>query len=1473
MIQKLYSIILIAVLLLSAGSITPTKAQDETLPNKPGLKTLSQLEEYIQKSFSKPAVSGKALLSGQLAPIYSPSLSPQLLDKAPKDECFNGVGQPYSGTVGIGCTDSPFFPNSQPKVNQSYVWGLTQHGNDLFFGTAANPHCMVYGGLLQSSDPSSLETDSYVCEFGDSRYASLVGIYSLGDWRPPKAYAYNTTGLTKSALPEPASPGATVTFSETLGLRSAATYGDLIFLAGPALHTNGINLFAYYAPDHTFISSTVITGYTNVRRWVNVGEDLYVGVAKAVGGGTVLRYTGSYDHSIPADLTNLFNFEEVGIGLGGDAAEITLFNNRLYVNTWPNLAAPTFGASLWMSPPLDDPLTASDSLSWQRVWLINSYEPDPITAALTGGGAMAAADGWLYWGTMHVPFSSFMTHMKAYPPNPAWDYETLLTYEIAGILGSHRAISIFRGRNFDTVPEIQLVYGEQQLPVFKNGSWQILPNNMLGTAPLYGPSGFGNFYNNYTWSMGTYHDELYIGTMDWSYLLQDGIAPLWSQLGLPEDTVLPLPDATPGADLWRIHDQYSVAQPINISGVGNELNYGIRTMVANSQNMYLGTANPMNLLPGGGWELVKMVSSPDLAIEKWATPEMVTVGSTFTYTLRVTNYGFAAAPNVRVHDELQTGVSFISDNLSACLESSPGSGQIYCSLGNLAANDGFTPPWIDLEIYVTAPGTQGYVYNNAFTYCDVFDPNSENDITHLFTLVDVPTELGVTKTANRDWVGPGQNLEYRVNVTNSSSETYVPLLPLNLHNPNNLLIPTYGMASPYPATQTSVAGVRGEVQNASVKLHGLNHARTADLDVMLVSPEGTKVLLMSNAGGGLNFSSMDLTFTDGYPPLPQSTPIVTGTYQPTSYSLIPPVFPGAPSGPMENQLAALQGENPNGVWRLYIYDHQLGYGGFIEGGWTLNLTMKRGLLFDTLPEETTFDYYASLRWVCDEGDPDELTCYMPANLGPGESAPLTFYTLVTDESPSFAFDFRNFVSLVPGGIDLDPTNNTAEVYTTFYPSPDVEIQKSTIYGDTPIPPGATFTYTLDVSNSSASGVGPASGVYVEDDLPTDVNVVSADPRCNSVSPGETDVDCDNLGELWPGDHLNPPLVITVTAPNTVTWITNRAEAGQEQIDADADNVAYLWSLVDLPTDLEIVKTASLENVQIDQPVDYTLRISNLGPGAFVSKLPFQINNPETIDIPAFGVADPYPSAMPPLSGLDGKIANVAVTLTYFDHQHTKDLELLLVGPNGKGVILMSGAGTCTSSVSGDPCQVEAVTITFDDAASGTLPKNDVIGDGTYQPTDYGMVHLFPYPAPLGPYANKLSAFNGLDPNGTWQLFVLDKGLLYNGEIELGWTLNLTLARQVTVHDQLPQAISYDQIQPGIWDCKFVINDVLCTTDNPPVSSEILLGVTTRYTSNLTISNTATVQTDSYDPDLSNNLSVYVMNQWKWWLPVIQLFMP
>lgn len=53
-----------------------------------------------------------------------------------------------------------------------------------------------------------------------------------------------------------------------------------------------------------------------------------------------------------------------------------------------------------------------------------------------------------------------------------------------------------------------------------------------------------------------------------------------------------------------------------------------------------------------------------------------------------------------------------------------------------------------------------------------------------------------------------------------------------------------------------------------------------------------------------------------------------------------------------------------------------------------------------------------------------------------------------------------------------------------------------------------------------------------------------------------------------------------------------------------------------------------------------------------------------------------------------------------------------------------------------------------------------------------------FSAPLPPYGSTLSALNGGNPNGTWELFVEDDAQLNSGVISNGWILTLTTASPV-----------------------------------------------------------------------------------------------
>jgi subtilisin-like proprotein convertase family protein len=149
-------------------------------------------------------------------------------------------------------------------------------------------------------------------------------------------------------------------------------------------------------------------------------------------------------------------------------------------------------------------------------------------------------------------------------------------------------------------------------------------------------------------------------------------------------------------------------------------------------------------------------------------------------------------------------------------------------------------------------------------------------------------------------------------------------------------------------------------------------------------------------------------------------------------------------------------------------------------------------------------------------------------------------------------------------------------------------------------------------------------------------------------------------------------------------------------------------------------------------------------------------------------ADIYPSTVS-VSGITGTVSKVTVDLTNFNHTFPGDVDVLLAGPGGQKILLMSDAGGGTDAVN--------VNLTFDDAAAAI---GATVVSGTFRPTNIGTGDLFPAPAPVGPYPDPqlLSVFNGLDPNGTWSLYAVDDAGADVGNINGGWSLNITTSDPV-----------------------------------------------------------------------------------------------
>ena len=168
---------------------------------------------------------------------------------------------------------------------------------------------------------------------------------------------------------------------------------------------------------------------------------------------------------------------------------------------------------------------------------------------------------------------------------------------------------------------------------------------------------------------------------------------------------------------------------------------------------------------------------------------------------------------------------------------------------------------------------------------------------------------------------------------------------------------TGGTSTPYPST-IAVSGVTGTVTKVVVTLTGLTKpgASVKDLDFLLVSPLGEKMILLSDAGnGGVNDITLVFDDTAAATIGPDTFPVVSGTFKPVNWAADsgssvpcdsaggnepdPDVFPApAPAGPYGSTLSIFNGDDPNGTWSLYAVMDCLGSGVGTLTSWSITFT-------------------------------------------------------------------------------------------------------------------------------------------------------------------------------------------------------------------------------------------------------------------------------------------------------------------------------------------------------------------------------------------------------------------------------------------------------------------------------------------------------------------------------------------------------
>ena len=186
---------------------------------------------------------------------------------------------------------------------------------------------------------------------------------------------------------------------------------------------------------------------------------------------------------------------------------------------------------------------------------------------------------------------------------------------------------------------------------------------------------------------------------------------------------------------------------------------------------------------------------------------------------------------------------------------------------------------------------------------------------------------------------------FGVEVRNATGESLFVGPALLWVEPLPITIPSSGAASRYPATIDVFGQPTNGLIRVEVWLDRLSHNRPQDLDILVVSPSGHKIILMSDAGGTNAVTDATLVFhgrTDNlaseYPP--EQGPIPSDQeshYWSRNYGESETQVPGAPGPPYLEDLDAIQGANPNHGWSLYLYDDQTGATGALSGSWRLKL--------------------------------------------------------------------------------------------------------------------------------------------------------------------------------------------------------------------------------------------------------------------------------------------------------------------------------------------------------------------------------------------------------------------------------------------------------------------------------------------------------------------------------------------------------
>jgi uncharacterized repeat protein (TIGR01451 family) len=540
----------------------------------------------------------------------------------------------------------------------------------------------------------------------------------------------------------------------------------------------------------------------------------------------------------------------------------------------------------------------------------------------------------------------------------------------------------------------------------------------------------------------------------------------------------------------------------------------------------------------------------------------------------------------------------------------------------------------------------------------------------------------------------------------------------------------------------NVAGFSGNLAKAIVSIH-VRHPSPYDLEIRLIAPDGTTVVLVQNPFSGIFGNDFGTacspddarTIFDDKATLtiPGSFPPFAGSYKPQQ-----------PLG----KLVGKTGSAVNGVWKLHIIDRFFFDTGSLQC-WSLQLSP----------------------FVCGDGGGD---CSTDIALSGSVAPPL----LVVSSNATYSLRVDNVGLNTARNVVLTDSLPPGTTYVSAVPSQGLCNQVGGVVTCTigSIPAGASafvgvtvranavgiltnnasITMTVPDTNpgnnflSLTSTVLPPTPVVVA----TEATLISESisPASGGLDVGETvmiDFALQNIGS-----RPTTNLVATLLNSNGVSGASGAQTYGALLPAGPAVAQRFTFTANGVNGGVVVARLRLTDGAEVLPEVAFTFGLGSA----------FAITNQSRITLPDQGAAtNLYPSTIF-LSGIPGTVKKVAVTLYGVQHTFPDDIDVLLVGPRGEAVMLLSDAGG-GGSVSG-------LTLAFEDGGA-IIPDSGPLTNGTYRPVDYEPGDALPPGAPASPYAGSLGIFNGGSPNGIWSLYVADDTAGDSGRIANGWSLQIT----------------------------------------------------------------------------------------------------